>query len=197
MSSRDYIIKAIQANKPTKTKLPAVPVYHRGVTGLAGQYKNALLNNKGIFHEGTDIDQFFQEIKPLFQPDSIICSLVPEIQGNLDIMSIKDPHELANVDLAIVKSGLGVAENAALWLSEESIVQRALPFVTQHLLIILDEQNLVADMHQAYEKIKVGNIGYGVFIAGPSKTADIEQSLIIGAHGARSLTVFLRRRLQN
>jgi L-lactate dehydrogenase complex protein LldG len=46
-------------------------------------------------------------------------------------------------------------------------------------------------MHQAYEQISSADYGFGVFLAGPSKTADIEQSLVLGAHGARGLVVFL------
>ncbi len=46
-------------------------------------------------------------------------------------------------------------------------------------------------MHEAMLEIENFNEGYGVFISGPSKTADIEQSLVIGAQGPLSLTVFL------
>jgi L-lactate dehydrogenase complex protein LldG len=46
-------------------------------------------------------------------------------------------------------------------------------------------------MHQAYERLQGREYNFGVFIAGPSKTADIEQSLVLGAHGARTMTVFL------
>jgi L-lactate dehydrogenase complex protein LldG len=68
---------------------------------------------------------------------------------------------------------------------------RVLPFITQHLGMLVDEDHIVATMHDAYKKMNNNEYGFGTFIAGPSKTADIEQSLVLGAHGARSMTIFL------
>jgi L-lactate dehydrogenase complex protein LldG len=85
----------------------------------------------------------------------------------------------------------GVAENGAIWLPESALGHRAAPFITQHLVVVLDVQQIVWNMHEAYSRVQVDAEGFGVFVAGPSKTADIEQALVIGAHGPRSLTVFL------
>jgi L-lactate dehydrogenase complex protein LldG len=103
-----------------------------------------------------------------------------------------DPHTLENVDLAILRAHFGVAENGACWMTEDQMIERALPFITQHLALVLRRDAMVADMHAAYELIAAaGDYGFATFIAGPSKTADIEQSLVLGAHGPRSLIVFL------
>lgn len=99
--------------------------------------------------------------------------------------------EIYAADLLIVRGGVAVAENAAIWVDEINMGNRLLPFACEELVLVINEKNIVHNMHQAYELIDISSVGYGVFIAGPSKTADIEQSLVIGAHGPIKFTVFL------
>jgi L-lactate dehydrogenase complex protein LldG len=100
-----------------------------------------------------------------------------------------DGLSLAEVELLEIDGKFGVAENGAIWLTEEALPHRVAPFICQHLVIHV--QKIVPNMHAAYEELKHQTSGFGLFLAGPSKTADIEQSLVIGAHGARSLTVVI------
>ena len=97
---------------------------------------------------------------------------------------------LAEVEVLEIDGEFGVAENGAIWLTEEALPHRVAPFICQHLVIHV--QKIVPHMHAAYEELKKPSSSFGLFLAGPSKTADIEQSLVIGAHGARSLTVVIR-----
>ena len=101
-----------------------------------------------------------------------------------------DPHQLEGLDLAILPGAFGVAENGAIWVNAAALPHRGVFVVAQHLAIV-PAREIVTDMHAAYERVAALPRGYGLFIAGPSKTADIEQALVIGAHGARSCTVFL------
>jgi L-lactate dehydrogenase complex protein LldG len=71
------------------------------------------------------------------------------------------------------------------------VKHRAIYFIVQHLALVLPADQLVDNMHQAYDRATVGSSSLGLFLSGPSKTADIEQSLVIGAHGPRSLSVVL------
>ena len=97
----------------------------------------------------------------------------------------------SETDMAIIKAQLGVAENGAVWIDDGDMRVRTLPFVVGHLVIVLEKKAILADMQEAYARIDLSNIGFGVFIAGPSKTADIEQSLVIGAHGPLRNTVLI------
>jgi L-lactate dehydrogenase complex protein LldG len=97
---------------------------------------------------------------------------------------------LSEVEVLEVDGEFGVAENGAIWLTEEALPHRVAPFICQHLVI--NVKKIVPNMHAAYEELKKPSSSFGLFLAGPSKTADIEQSLVIGAHGARSLTVVIR-----
>jgi L-lactate dehydrogenase complex protein LldG len=101
-----------------------------------------------------------------------------------------DPHKFADVEAVVLQGRFGVAENGAIWLQESDMVLRALPFICQHLYVLIRKEDIVADLHTAYERIGADDYGFGLFLCGPSKTADIEQALVLGAHGARTLTVF-------
>jgi len=101
------------------------------------------------------------------------------------------PHQFVNTEFAVFKTHFAVAENGAVWITEDRMGARVLPFICQHLGMLVLEDNIVSNMHEAYNLIDNADYGFGTFIAGPSKTADIEQSLVLGAHGARSMTIFL------
>ena len=100
-------------------------------------------------------------------------------------------HSLQDVDVAIIQARLGVAENGAVWVSEEDTKIRVLPYIPEQLVAILNVTDIVPTMHHAYEKIGAEEYSFSTFIAGPSKTADIEQSLVLGAHGPKSMTILL------
>jgi L-lactate dehydrogenase complex protein LldG len=105
--------------------------------------------------------------------------------------SIQDPHDLENIDFAILPGQIAVAENGAVWVNDANVKHRVIYFLCQHLALVVPTKNLVHNMHEAYNQLNVSLSPFGGFISGPSKTADIEQSLVIGAHGPRSMTVFL------
>jgi L-lactate dehydrogenase complex protein LldG len=132
------------------------------------------------------------DLLPVYRTAKMVasCSTHAPIEGG-GLDDISDPHDLENLDVFIADGVLGVAENGAIWLTDEKLPHRVALFITQHLILTVRRQNIVHNMHEAYQQINVTKPGFGVFISGPSKTADIEQSLVIGAHGARSLTVFI------
>lgn len=123
---------------------------------------------------------------------TVRCSVVPGLgSSSFDPAAVADPHDLENVDFAVLRGHLAVAENGAVWVRDDTLKHRVLYFIPQHMALAVPAHNIVHNLHEAYGRIKVGKHRFAGFISGPSKTADIEQSLVIGAHGARSLTVYL------
>ncbi len=121
-----------------------------------------------------------------------IVSLIPEaVSGNVDLSTVEDPHELAALDWMIAKGEFIVAENGAIWIDGASMRHRVLLFIAQYLAIVVSRSEVVHHLHEGYARIGIPTSPFGVYVSGPSKTADIEQSLVLGAHGCRTLQVFL------
>jgi L-lactate dehydrogenase complex protein LldG len=115
---------------------------------------------------------------------------VPEIAGTRRVEKVRDPHELADVDVGVVRAQFGVAETGAIWLTQEDLIVNALAVLSQHLIVLLDPEQIVPDMHEAYRRVRLNETAFGCFMMGPSATADVEATLVHGAQGARSLNIF-------
>jgi len=185
MSSKNNIIGKIRSLKLAQKPLPEIPDF-KGATDLLKAFCTSILGNKGEILSAEDL---------ITKLESGIYPLVYSTDDTFGKFSNQalpvDVHSFSKLDLAILKGQFGVAENGAIWLDDSELRLRAIPFITEHLVIVISRDSLVATMHKAYDRIGDQHSGFGLFIAGPSKTADIEQSLVIGAHGAKSLMVVL------
>lgn len=194
MSSRDHILATIAKNKPGPAPLPDLDQLGSDDNKLVEKFSTVAVSIGSRVLKVKDYREVQDHIRQQFGTGSRIVSSVPELAGLGEAAEFSaDPHSFENLELAVLKASFGVAENGAIWLTEDMMSQRVLPFIPQHLALIIPQNSLVAHMHQAYERIGEAGYGYGLFIAGPSKTADIEQSLVLGAHGPRSLTIFLMK----
>ena len=194
MSAREQILMQIRRQRLPAAALPELPSEGICYADRELQFCEVLrsVGGEAIVAAGASgVRAKIQEL-PCMQQASKILSLVDAAgTGNVDLATIDDPHQLADVDVAIAPGEFAVAENGAVWVNGQAVPHRAILFLTQHLVLVVPRNEIVDHMHKAYEQLRFEKAGYGVFISGPSKTADIEQSLVIGAHGARSLTVVL------
>ncbi len=190
MGARERILQAVALNKPDLIGMPEMDLsltvrYHDAV----GQFVNIIeaSGGKPFFHDSRN--ELLADIAAVKKQGNFALNLL-EMQDREGLKNLR-ASELEALDTCFLRAQLGVAENGAMWISEKEMSNRLLPFICQHLVIVLNAADIVNNMHEAYQQINAESEGFGVFIAGPSKTADIEQNLVIGAHGARSLRVYL------
>lgn len=195
MESRDSILARIKANKPDAISIPKIDatLFDDGYDLIKEFTKKVEVVGGNVFDAQSNQD-IIKQIASMLPNTSVNYSTLSDTLGfnTISLESIKKPQELEDLDILILESSLGVAENGAVWVTDNNLPIRVLPFITKHLALVISKENIVPYMHQAYNKLSESSTGFGVFISGPSKTADIEQSLVIGAHGALSLTVFLK-----
>lgn len=187
MAGKEEVIRKIARAKPLLTPLPEIPDFAFEGNALDNFIASMERNHGRVVKKPSNMS-ILEIVSAEYSGKEISVSTIDKIDSvktiNLNTSNLHD------IDLAIIEGSMGVGENAAIWVPEKNMPHRAVPFVCEHLIIILKEEDIVGNMHQAYSRIQNFE-GYGVFISGPSKTADIEQSLVIGAHGPRSLLVII------
>ncbi len=138
--------------------------------------------------EGDDINELISRAYP---DAKTIASNVPGVRADRNPDDVSRPQDLDGTDVSVVLGTLGCAENACVWVPQ-TMKQRAEVFICEYLVIILDRNHIVSNMHEAYSRIEMPELGFGAFISGPSKTADIEQALVYGAQSFCGVTIILK-----
>ena len=194
MSNKEDILKRYRENVKVKYDMPSLDDI-KGIT-----YPNPLLqfismseNVGGKVVEVKPGDDINQLVKELYPDAKEIASNLPEVTiapRNPD--TVGRARDLNGTDVGIIRGKFGVAENGCIWIPQQ-MKEKAVCFISENLIILMPKSQIVNNMHEAYKRIEFDKEydGYGTFISGPSKTADIAQVLVMGAQAARSVTVFL------
>lgn len=192
MNSRAQILSRIKAHQPEASSLPAdltAPLQYADPVDVFGTVLSNIGGTAVPVNSYEDIQNY---IKTQFADQKRIVSTLPELSGfTAADWEGQVPHSYEDIDIAVIRAHFGVAENAALWVTEDLMGQRVIPFICQQLAVVVQRADICSNMHEAYGKVADSVYGFGTFIAGPSKTADIEQSLVLGAHGPKNMTVFI------
>jgi L-lactate dehydrogenase complex protein LldG len=189
--SRESILLHVRLYLPEqKIDRPQIPLFPRADSSLASDFQKRLQEAGGTFCFVSSVEEALVKLQALHPDAKVVCSAVPEITGTRNVHEVRDPHELADVDVGVLRAQFGVAENGAIWLTQDDLVLDALAFLSQHLVVFLDPEQIVPDMHEAYRRVELNKTAFGCFMMGPSATADVEATLVHGAQGARSLNIF-------
>lgn len=192
MSSKEDILKKYRANIREQFDMPDLSdIQAITYPDPQLQFMNMTKSVGGNAIEvdaGRDINELIRELYPDAKE---IASNLPEIT-----IATRNPDEvgrardLNGTDVGIIRGKFGVAENGCVWIPQQ-MKEKAVCFISENLVILLPKSQIVNNMHEAYRRIEFNDYGYGTFISGPSKTADIAQVLVMGAQAARSATVLL------
>lgn len=188
MSSKSDILAALGSVALAEHPQPTVAIAPR-LDDLVGQFEASVTAVGGTLIKQDALAALQTKVAELVAEGQQVISQVADIAGNRE--TPQDPHALRDINYAVIQGELAVAENGAVWVTEAGAGIRIAPFICENLLLVVKADRIVANMHEALKQVDLTDVGYGTFISGPSKTADIEQALVIGAHGACTCNVYL------
>lgn len=192
MSSKEEILKKLSADGMPEYPRPEAGFMPQRFDDPAAEFARRLEAAGGRVVRMLPGQTLDEVVRSCYPQARTIASAMPEVSlATLDPDRVEDARELVDVDLGVVTGSFGVAENGAVWIAQD-IRHKALYFGATALMVVIPRDAIVDTMHEAVLRPEVDDFGYGCFMSGPSKTADIEQALVFGAHGPMSVTVVIR-----
>lgn len=187
---KEELLNKLRRNVVRQFDMPSKPVDGIVYSDVTNQFVEMSKTVGAKVLEVKSSDDLNSVIRKAYPNAKIFASSINGIEADLNPDAIASAADLNGTDVGIIQGELGVAENGCVWIPQ-TMKERAVCFISEELVILLDKDNIVSNMHEAYKRIQMPHYGYGVFISGPSKTADIEQALVMGAQAARGVTVIL------
>lgn len=191
MSYKEELLEKLRNNTREQYDMPSSDINGIAYDDTVEQFismSKTVGSNVIVAGQGESLDDIVRRAYP---DAKVIASNLSDLSiATLNPDSVAEAQDLNGTDVGVVAGEIGVAENGCVWIPQ-SMKEKAVCFISEYLVIVLPKSGIVNNMHEAYERITMPPTGLGVFISGPSKTADIEQALVMGAQAARGVTVVI------
>jgi len=193
MRARKNILSRIRKGVAPAVALPDMSIADKWNSEIDLEALKMVVETVGgemhILNSISDVDSKLKELFP--DVKMAFCNIEGVEFGNVNLNEVKTAHDLAKLEVAVLEGEFAVEENGSVLVIDSKMGDRMIPTITEYLVLVVSKNNIVKNMHEAYKRIDLKNIEYGTFISGPSKTADIESTLVFGAHGAKNLALLL------
>ncbi len=192
MSTKETILSNLRRNVRETYGKPDLSFFKLEFADPVEAFKHTATTSAGAsvieMRPGEDINDLIRKAYPNAKT---IASNLPDVKADRNPDKVAKPQQLDGTDVSVVQGTVACAENACIWVPQ-TMKEKAMIFICEYLVIIIDRKNIVSNMHKAYARIEMPELGFGAFISGPSKTADIEQALVYGAQSFCGVTIIIR-----
>lgn len=204
-SARNHILARLKAAQEKRGEIGEIrpdftsPVYHPLEQSLSIEFKSNLENIGGQVILVESRSEIVSQVKKIClerDQNSVFCTdqnLRSLLEGNVEIDS--DEARFNELNIGVTGCEFLVAHLGSVLISSAQISGRRLNVFPETHIVIANQSQLTDFLDQAIEKlqIKYKNELPSLIstITGPSRTADIEKTLVMGMHGPKSLIVIL------
>lgn len=188
--NKEELLSKLRRNTIHQFDMPETPVKGIKYQDVVQQFIDMSRNVGSEVIEAKADDDINELIRKAYPVAEVLASNVDGVKADINPDIVSEAQDLNGTDVGIIEGDIAVAENGCVWVPQ-TMKERVVCFISENLVILVHRDKIVNNMHEAYKKIHMTDYGYGCFISGPSKTADIEQALVMGAQAARGVTVII------
>lgn len=155
------------------------------------------INGKFVFCESiAEFNNNIQLLMKEYSLDSVYCidENLQKLLENASVPYSSSKEDFLGMDVAVTSCESLIARTGSVLVSSRQDSGRRLNVYPNIHIVISSSKNLVYDIKDAIEKLQTEGETLPsqiTLITGPSRTADIEKTLVLGAHGPKELYVFL------